>query len=330
MPMRRALMMAERSGVIASITVVEPGLFTTVQDLGRDGYGRLGVSPGGAADRPALRLGNLIAGNPEGAAGLEMTLQGGVFRFEAETVVAITGSDFDPALDGRPLPLWTACEVRAGQRLSLGATRSGARSYLAVRGGIAVPRALGSTSTHVPSRLGGLQGRALRRGDLLPIGPAPSEGAGPRRRVSPTILDRLRPRKTLLITEGPQAEQFSPEARRVLTAAPWVVTEEADRMGLRLKGEPIPPLHSGRILTEGVTLGAIQIPLSGQPIILFVDQQTTGGYPVLASVITADLPSVGQLRPRDTIRFERVGLDEAVALAQEQEECLRSDGLLIP
>ncbi len=333
-----------------SITVLEPGLLTTVQDLGRDGYGRIGVSPAAAADPAALRIGNRLAGNPDGAAALEMTLQGGAFRFEEAAVVAVTGSDFGPAIEGRPVPLWTACEVRAGQTLRLSTTRGGARSYLAIQGGIAVPRLLGSASTHILSGLGGLEGRALRRGDLLQIGGAEGATAGPGQTpspraaaslgppgahgspgcVDPRLLARLAPRKTLRVTNGLQAERFSAEARRLLTGAPYIVTEESNRMGLRLKGGTVPPPHGGQMLTEGVPLGAVQIPPGGQPIILFVDQQTTGGYPVIASVITADLPSVGQLRPRDEIRFERVTLDAALSLAREQEEWLSSASPLLP
>jgi antagonist of KipI len=311
---------------MAPIVVLEPGLLSTIQDLGREGHGRLGVSAAGAADPAALRIGNRLVGNPEEAAALEMTLRGGEFLFEGPALIALTGADFGPALDGRPVPLWTTLEARPGQRLRFGVTRSGARSYLAVRGGLAVPPVLGSRSTHLPSGLGGLDGRALRKGDVLPVGDA--RGPCPMRRVDPDMLGRLAPRRTLRVTDGPQAGWFAAEARDLISRAGYVVTEESDRMGLRLRGAPIMPPFDGEMMSEGVSLGAVQIPPGGQPIISFVDLQTTGGYPVLASVISADLPSVGQLRPRDEIRFVPVSLESARSLLVEQEEWLRSGSLL--
>lgn len=323
---------------MTSLEVLRPGLFTTVQDLGREGYGRLGVPPAGAADPLALRLANLLAGNPEGAAGIEMTLVGGVFRFEGAAVAALGGADLAPALDGEPRPAWEAFEARAGQTLACGVSRSGARAYLAVRGGVAVPRLLGSASTHALSGMGGLEGRALRAGDRLPIGdpeggghgepPRRPAGAGRLPRLDPGAIERLAPRRTLRVTPGPQAERFPPEARAVVYGTVYRVSEESDRMGLRLLGAPIGPPSTGRMVTEGVPLGAVQVPPDGGPIILFVDRRTTGGYPVIASVISADLWRVGQLRPRDEVRFEPVSVEAARALLLEQEAWLRSGALV--
>ncbi|HKN47764.1 MAG TPA: biotin-dependent carboxyltransferase family protein [Candidatus Polarisedimenticolia bacterium] len=310
------------------IVVLDPGLLSTIQDLGREGHGRLGVSPAGAADPTALRIANRLVGNPEDGAALEMTLRGGEFLFEGSAVIAVAGADFGPALDGRPVPLWTTLEARAGQRLRLGVTRSGARAYLAVRGGFAVPPVLGSRSTHLASGLGGLDGRALRKGDLLPVGD--DRGPWPKHRVDPGLLGCLAPRRTLRVTDGPQAEWFTTEARDQISQAAYAVTEESDRMGLRLRGSPIRPPFGGDMVSEGVPLGAVQVPPGGQPILSFVDLQTTGGYPVVASVISADLPSVGQLRPRDEIRFAPVSLEAARSLLVEQEEWLRSGSLLLP
>lgn len=310
------------------VVVLEPGLSTTIQDLGREGFGRLGVSAAGAADPVALRIGNLLTGNPEGAAALEMTLRGGTFRFEGAATIAITGADFAPALDGRPVASWATCDVLPGQILRLGVTRSGARAYLTVRGGFHVPPVLGSRATHVASGIGGLAGRRLLTGDLLPVGRA--HGSWPPRHVNPDLLERLAPRKTLRITEGAQADLFAIEARSLLAATPYTVTEDSDRMGLRLHGPPIPPPLHGEMLTEGVPLGALQVPPGGEPILSFVDLQTTGGYPVIGCVISADLPSVGQVRPRDQVRFESVSLDVARELLREREGWLSSGSLLRP
>jgi antagonist of KipI len=304
------------------IQVLSPGLFTTVQDLGRYGYGPLGVSASGAADPIALRTGNLLVGNVESAPGLEMTLLGGTFLFPEGGLVALTGSDFGADLDRSPLPMWTACQVRPGQVLRTGPTRSGARTYLSVRGGIAVKLLLGSASTHVLSGLGGLDGRPLRKGDILHTGNAANAAMQWIRPIPPETLERLRPRKVLRTTVAPQTDLFSADVVRGFYTNPYTVTEESNRMGLRLEGVMLETPHSGQMITEGVSLGAIQVPPGGQPIILFVEQQTTGGYPKIANVVSADLPSVGQLRPRDEIRFEFVTPAAALALIREQERLL--------
>lgn len=304
----------------ARVRVESPGLFTTVQDLGRPGYGPIGVSPSGAADPDSLILGNRLAGNPDTAAALEMTLAGGAFLFPEGAVIALAGSDFGATLEDRPLALWTAHAVRPGESVRMGATRTGARCYLCVRGGIDVPPVLGSRSTHVLSGLGGFEGRPLRKGDVLPIGPA----AGPlrKRAIPAAALERLRPRKVLRVTAGPQAAWFSEAAVRTFYGAVYRVSEEANRMGLRLEGPPLETPSSGHMITEGVPLGAVQVPAGGSPIILFVEQQTTGGYPKIANVISADLPSVGQLRPRDEVRFELVEPAAARALIRERRQLI--------
>ena len=287
------------------IHVVSPGLLTTVQDLGRFGWAHFGVSASGAADALALRAGNLLVGNAENAAALEMTLLGGAFEFEADAVIALTGSDF-----GAGLPLWSAVEVRAGETVRCGPTRSGARGYLAVRGGLAVERAMGSASVHVATGVGG---RPLQTGDVLPIG----EEAVRKPRVGQAAPPLGKRAGALRVTPSAQADWFGDELYR----GAYLVTEESDRMGLRLRGAAIPS-PAGHMLTEGVPLGAIQAPPDGQPIILFVEHQTTGGYPKPACVISADFWRLGQLRPRDEVRFERVAMERAMELLREQEKWL--------
>jgi antagonist of KipI len=305
------------------IRVDSPGLFTTVQDLGRPGFGPVGVSASGAADSVALRLGNRLVDNPEGAAALEMTLLGGAFEFPEGARAAITGSDFGATLEGSAVPLWAAFDIRAGGTLLLGPTRSGARCYLCVHGAIAIEPFLGSASTHVLSGLGGFNGRPLRKDDVLPIGPA-TVITSRERSIPAELLARLTPRTILRVTDGPQSGWFSETSRNILYNSMYRVTEEANRMGLRLEGPAVPANSSGEMITEGVALGAIQMPASGQPIILFVEQQTTGGYPKIANVIAADMSSVGQLRPRDEVRFERVDFNTAMRLLVEQEELIRA------
>ena len=289
------------------IHVLAPGPETTVQDLGRFGWAHCGVSASGAADPLALRAGNLLVGNAENAPALEMTLVGGAFEFDGTAVIALTGSDF-----GAGLPLWTPIEIAAGTVVRSAATRSGARCYLCVRGGIAVAKPMGSASVHVTTGVGG---RPLRKGDVIPIG----EDAVRRPRPAARGFELAEDRGTLRATPGPQAEWFAGE----LHAAEYAVAEESNRIGLRLRGPAIPS-PAGHMLTEGVALGAVQVPPDGQPIILFVEHQTTGGYPKPANVISADFCRLGQLRPRDRVRFESVTIEQALRLLQKQEEWLYS------
>ena len=289
------------------IRVLSPGLQTTVQDLGRFGWAHFGISASGAADSLALRAANLLVGNAENAAALEMTLSGAALEFESAAVIALTGSDF-----GAGLPLWSAVEVKAGHIVRCGGTRSGARCYLAVRGGLAVPKVMGSASTHVVTGVGG---RPLRKGDLLPVGG--DAVCKPRTAASPPPFGT--PAGLLRATPAPQAGWFGDELYR----AGYAIAEESNRMGLRLRG-PIIPSPPGHMLTEGVPLGAVQVPPDGQPIVLFVEHQTTGGYPKPANVISADFWRLGQLRPRDEIGFERVTIEQAVNLLREQEKWIYS------
>jgi antagonist of KipI len=312
---------------MSEIHVLAPGMLTTVQDLGREGYGVLGVSASGAADALSLRLGNRLVGNDEGAAALEMTLLGGTFQFPQGAMAALTGSDFGATLDGTPVPLWSSFAVTPGQTLCLGPTRSGARCYLCVRGGIAVGPFLGSASTHLLSGLGGYEGRALRKGDVLSIGAA--KGPLREKRVAAKALLRLAPRKVVRVTPGPQSDWFPEASQRILYNSAYRVAEESNRMGLRLEGAAIPEGAHGVMISEGVSLGAIQIAAGGLPIILFVEQQTTGGYAKIANVISADMHSLGQLRPRDEIRFERVEFATARSLLVEQEKLLTSKDLIL-
>lgn len=288
------------------LRVISPGIQTTVQDLGRFGYAHFGVSASGAADPLAFRAGNLLVGNAENAAALEMTLVGGTFEFEQPSVIALTGSDF-----GAGLPLWTPVEVKAGERVVCAATRTGARCYLSIRGGLDVPKVMGSASVHVMTGVGG---RPLRAGDVLAIGDAAVRRPRPPARGAPEDT-----RSTVLrATPGPQADWFADELYRGV----YTVSEESNRMGLRLRGAAMVS-HAGHMLSEGVALGAVQVPPDGQPIVLFVEHQTSGGYPKPANVISADFCRLGQLRPRDEVRFEPIGIEQAVELMRDQEQWLR-------
>jgi antagonist of KipI len=298
-----------------------------VQDLGREGFGPMGVSPSGAADPISLRIGNRLLANSENAAGLEMMLLGGTFHFPQGAIVALTGSDFGASLDGAALDLWTSVEVRSGQMLRLGPTRSGARCYLCVQGGIVVTPFLGSASTHILSGLGGLAGRPLRKGDVLQIGS--STEFYRKRTIAPQVWDCLSPHGVLRVTPGPQMDWFPESSLHSFYTGIYRVEEQSNRMGLHLKGAPVSQGSAGEMITEGVSLGAVQVPPGGLPIILFVEQQTTGGYPKIANVISADLHRVGQLRPRDEIRFKQVTFETARSLLIQQEKLLASEELIL-
>jgi biotin-dependent carboxylase-like uncharacterized protein len=283
------------------ITVESAGLLTTVQDLGRPGYAHLGISACGAADELAFRIGNLLVGNDANAPALEMTAVGGTFAFDHEAVVAVTGASCD-------VRAWQPCQTR---QVRVGTLRDGVRAYLCVRGGIDAPLVLGSASTHVSSGLGG---RPVKRGDVLVVGDrAVREPRWPGVSWRPELDGGLR------VTEGPQADWFDASG---FYSNPWKVLPESNRAGVRLQGTAVQQRVSRQLLTEGVSLGAVQVPAGGQPIILFVDQQTTGGYPKIANVISADLWRVGQLRPGDGVHFEQVTIERALGLLRDQERRL--------
>jgi antagonist of KipI len=303
-----------------SLRVQDPGLLTTVQDLGRYGYSHLGISPGGTADSLAMRIANLLVGNAENAAALEMTLAGVTLEFDEQSVVALTGGKCDCRINNDTAPMWQAIRVPAEGVLTCGPMKTGSRLYLAIQGGLDVQPIMGSASTNIAGHFGGFGGRGLRKGDLLGVRKGPNSRLPT---LKPGAVEGLYSREPLRITRGAQHDWFGVEAFGKLLSCPYTVSEQSNRSGLRLQGESISPRVQSQLLTEGVSLGAIQVPQDEQPIILFVDQQTTGGYPKIANVITADLYRVGQLRPREQVRFIEVAISEAIHLLRDQEEWLK-------
>jgi antagonist of KipI len=315
--------MAERQA--ARLRILKPGLFTTVQDLGRFGYQRFGMSVGGAMDRLALRVANRLVGNPDQAAALEITVRGPELAFDDEAVIALAGADLSPSLDGQPLPNWTTIKVGRGSTLRFGERRSGARAYLALAGGIDVPLSLCSRSTHTRSRTGGLEGRALVKGDELRGGtPGPSAWQNVGRSVSPAARPPYSASPTLRVVPGPQADCFVSEAVERLTAGGYRLSPQSDRMGYRLVGAPLVHAGAADMISDATPCGSVQVPASRQPILLMADCQTTGGYPKLAVVISADLPLAAQLVPGDTIMFTLVTLPEAQAALRVQRDELEA------
>lgn len=303
---------------MSGLFVVEPGPQTTVQDLGRPGYLRYGIPPSGPMDRGAFCLANRLVGNPESAAGLECTVQGPRLEIRQESVVAVTGAEMPFRINGQPAPLWQAVLVRPGDLLQLGMVKAGCRAYLAAAGGIDVPPALGSRATYLRGRLGGVEGRALQKGDLLPVGrPTEALDAVEGRRVRPDLVPSYPQEVECRVILGPQDDRFTPEGIEAFLAGPYQVTPQVDRMGYRLKGPQITHRHGHDIVSDGVPLGGVQVP-GGQPIVLLVDRQSTGGYTKIATVISQDIARIGQAKPGHLVRFRRVSLAEAHALLRAE------------
>lgn len=297
--------------------VVQPGFLTTVQDRGRHGYQQYGVPVSGAMDCYALIVANLLLGNGEGAACLEITLLGPRLLVLADTVVAVTGADLSPALNGSPLPMWQAVEVHTGDTISFGHPVRGCRCYLAVAGGIAVPEVMGSRSTYIRSRLGGLEGRALRTGDGLPVGPVPARTA--LLRLPPRYIPEYQADNELRVVLGPQQDHFTEQGIRTFLESEYLVSVQADRMGFRLEGPPVEHRSGADIVSDGIPPGAVQVPGDGLPIILLADRQTTGGYAKIATVCTVDLPGLAQVEMGQRVSFSEVTQQEAYRLRMQYE-----------
>ncbi|MGE5652793.1 MAG: biotin-dependent carboxyltransferase family protein [Bacillota bacterium] len=304
-----------------ALHIQNPGLFTTVQDLGRNGYRRNGLPAAGAMDRYALAVANLLVGNPMDAAGLECTLLGPTVVFKGTGIVAITGGDLGATHNGRPVAPWTSFTVKDGDLLAFAAPSSGCRAYLAVAGGLDLPEVLGGRSTYLRGAVGGLEGRALQKGDRLSSNPTSSGW-----RWTGTLPTEWQPEANAVarVTLGPQDDYFTPETIAEFFTADFEVTKEADRMGYRLAGPKLTHRDKKEIVSDGVLPGAIQIPGHGQPIVLLADAQTAGGYPKIAAVIEPDLPVFAQARPGDHIRFAHISLDDAVVAMRQQAQRLQA------
>ncbi len=278
------------------IEVLEAHGLTTVQDLGRPGWAHLGVPSSGAADPPALRLANRLVGNEQDAPALEMTLRGPVLRFDSDAVIALAGAPVDARAGARELAMHARERVLAGETLRLGAARTGLRTYLAVRGGIDAEPVLGSAATDLLTGLGSPPVRAGTR-----LGTARLLCDWPDTALAP--VPELRPEPVLRVVAGPRDDWFADGALAHLTRTAWTVSPSSNRIGVRLQGPPLERVRTDELASEGMLAGALQVPPSGTPILLLADHPTTGGYPVVAVVVTADLPRAGQLRPGDALRF---------------------------
>ena len=318
-----------------SITVLKPGMLSTLQDGGRYGFQHLGVPVSGAMDFFSHRIANILADNKTDESTLEITLRGPRLRFEDDALIALCGADLSPTIDGIQAPEGKAVRVRAGAVLDFGDSVAGCRAYLAIHGGFDVPVVLGSRSTYDSARIGGLDGRALRRGDVLSPGNAKSAAypglaralaaskrsfAAPKWAVNQHIEKLGRSLQIVRVLAGRHWDAFPAAARDALITQEFRVASDSNRMGCRLEGSRVVAGGPEEILSEAVTFGTIQIPPSGKPIVLMADRQTVGGYPKIAEVATVDLHLMAQLRPGERLRFELVSLALAQALWLKREQ----------
>ena len=303
-----------------ALQVLQPGAFTTVQDLGRYGYQKFGVSISGAMDRFALRVANLLAGNQEGEAAIEATVIGPQLKALENLRVAFTGGDLSPEVNGKTVPMWRTLNIKEGNVISFGFPKSGCRAYLSVNGGIDFPLVMGSRSIHTRSNLGG-KGRALNKGDVLTIkdsGPRIQECA--RYRLADDQIPFYARQGNIRVVLGPQFDYFTRQGIDTFLTSEYVITPQADRMGYRLKGPPIEHKAGADILTDATPPGSVQVPGDGMPIILLADGQTTGGYSKIAVVTSVDQDLLAQAKPGDKVRFQRVTILEAHRLLEIMEK----------
>jgi biotin-dependent carboxylase-like uncharacterized protein len=306
---------------VNTFEVLSPGIMSTVQDLGRFGCARYGVAASGALDGFAVRVGNLLVGNDENAAVVETTLMGLRIKVLRDTVVAVTGGDLQARTGGEILPGWRSHLVREGETIAFSGPLSGFRSYLAVAGGIHVAPVMGSRSTNLASGFGGFEGRPLRKGDILAVEPVKDVVRCADRGFMPEAVPAYASPWRLRVVWGPQDDHFSEAGKQTFVTAPFTVSPDSDRTGIRLKGAVIArkPGMEESIISEGILSGAIQVPGDGQPIII-LGETASGGYRKIATVISADLPLLGQITPGDEVAFEAVSMHEAVQALREMED----------
>ncbi|MDR1317559.1 MAG: biotin-dependent carboxyltransferase family protein [Spirochaetales bacterium] len=303
---------------MGQIVITDPGMKAFVEDLGRYGYQRYGVSVSGAVDELAARTANFLVGNQAAEALIEITLKGLSLEFKTDTLFAITGSPCEYTLNGEPLPLWASRYAAAGDLLAGGFMTGGLRNYLAIAGGIDVPLIMGSRSTNLRGKFGGYKGRELKKGDILETGNTAAEKTPrPRRALKACCIPRYGTDIDLRVISGPQDEALTEAGMRTFLSSPYKVSFDSDRMGIRLAGEKIEHVKAADIISDGIAFGSVQAPGDGQPIIMLAERQTTGGYCKIATVITADRSRLAQARPKCLICFHKVSMEEALEALKE-------------
>lgn len=312
------------------IKVLQPGILATIQDLGRYGLQKFGVIVGGAMDSISLRIANLLVGNSEGEGALEVTLYGTTLLFETDELIAITGGNLQPTIDGKAAPMWRPLLIEKGSVLKFNTAISGCRAYVSFSGGIQVPKVMSSKSTYIRAGIGGFQGRKLQKNDVFELDRRSELGEDLFKQLKkePTYLSwsadytsfvTFKKTQTIRFIRGSEYQHFDEESLKKFLSTPYTITTHSDRMGYRLEGDAIQLKEPFELLSEGVTFGTIQVPANGQPIILMADCQTTGGYPKIGQVISADLPSLAQMQANGRVYFKEVTLEEAQLALIHQE-----------
>ncbi|ALC85791.1 KipI antagonist [Bacillus sp. FJAT-22090] len=316
-----------------SIRVLHSGLLTTIQDIGRYGSQKFGVIVSGAMDSYSLRLANLLVGNKENEATLEITLFGTTLQFDEDTLISITGGDFLPTIDGKKVLSWRPILIKKNSVLKFNSAIKGSRAYVAFAGGIDIPEIMESKSTYLRANIGGFKGRALQKGDIFSVGEVSEiaeklieqlKNSDATWSVDFNNLIRFEQNQYIRVLKGTEFNRFDQKSQNIFFEKPYTLTVQSDRMGYRLDGPTLSLAENFELLSEGVTFGTVQIPSNGQPIILMADRQTTGGYPKIAQVITADLPSLAQIQPTGTIRFKEVTLAEAENEIFKNEQLIKN------
>lgn len=305
-----------------AVKVISPGALTTVQDAGRFGFLQSGISVSGVMDSYSHRAANILVDNPQEEAVLEVTLMGPILEFQCSTRIAVTGAAMQPKLNDQPVPMWQTIPVKEGDRLSFSMIQGGCRAYIAFAGGLDVPVIMGSKSTNMKAQMGGFEGRMLKREDVVPLNvPSVQEKLWA---ASEELIPNFSTQITLRVVLGPQDNLFTADGIASFLNTEYLVTPANDRMGYRLEGEEITHKAGADIVSDGIVMGAVQVPSSGQPIILMADRQTTGGYTKIATVVTADLPLLAQAQAGTKIRFQQVSVEEAQELLHEFHEKLHT------
>ncbi|WP_347551661.1 biotin-dependent carboxyltransferase family protein [Pseudalkalibacillus hwajinpoensis] len=304
--------------------VVKSGLLTTIQDNGRSGYQQYGIVVAGAMDPFSMNIANFLVGNPGNEAVLEVTVMGPTIDVVGDAVIAISGGDLSPKVNGEKAPMWKSFEVKEGDRLEFGQPVEGARSYVSVAGGFDIPLVMGSKSTYLRAGIGGLDGRALEKGDVL-NGTGGVNGISGRA-LHPEEVPTYKKEMDIRVVMGPHLNAFSDAAVQTFLSSTYEVTPKSDRMGFRVKGPKIEHETSADIISEAIPLGGIQVPANGEPIILMADRQTTGGYTRIGTVISRDIPYLAQAMPGCKIRFCEVNVEEAQEIYEDNDRFIRTLG----
>lgn len=321
------------------ITVINPGLLTSIQDLGRQGFRKFGIITSGVMDPLAHRIANLLVGNMEHQPTLELTLIGPILKFEKDALISICGGGLTPLIDGAPVPLWRSLLIKKGSQLSFTQSKTGYRAYLAIAGGFAIPMVMGSTSTYLRAGIGGFDGRSLKRGDQLQCQPLSLLSKKMFQTIEKKSVNHsycklnwsvtsefnslFRNDRSIRVMEGRHFHLFSKESKERFFKERYEINANSDRMGYRLKGFPLVLEEPKEMITEAVNFGTIQVPADGNPIILLADCQTTGGYPVIGQIITVDLPLVAQTKPGKSLIFKKLSHAEAQLLYIRREQQIK-------